>query len=227
MYVPPAWPGMEDRMEEAIKAKLRRALIEKIEKECQVVYTLVETRKLLDKSTDGRAQFGSLKFYCDWAVHTELDRSGAKEFVAQLDRWLSSLLKDPGATPMEHAEIERLLYFETFRSELRSFLGAQDLPTDVCEGETWNRFIALYKQVIMDCPLTYKGSNSTLTHVDKVVFTAAEGGADAVPPVFVAIPFGINIELFRQEVSHGVLHLRENGKLVGIKLTIQEGTGSR
>jgi hypothetical protein len=48
-------------MEESIKEKLRTALAEPIEKECQVVYIMVEIRKLLDRFNEQK--YSLLRFF--------------------------------------------------------------------------------------------------------------------------------------------------------------------
>jgi hypothetical protein len=54
-----------------IITKLQRELARPVVSECQVVYLLVEIRKIIDAEPDPRP-WKALKLYCDWAVHTEL-----------------------------------------------------------------------------------------------------------------------------------------------------------
>lgn len=55
--------------------------------EAEVVYVLVESRKLLDRqSADGENLFPLVRFYADWSVHTSKDRhlGSIKQIAAQL-----------------------------------------------------------------------------------------------------------------------------------------------
>src|SRR5690349_20466399 len=73
------------QMEQAMVRKLRNELQQEITTERQVVYILVELRKLMELANDGAAFF-ALKFFCDWAVHTELDQQGAARIVKRFDK---------------------------------------------------------------------------------------------------------------------------------------------
>lgn len=55
--------------------KIRKEFIKAdgISEECQVVYVLSRIRKVLDK--DGSKKYKHLRFYCNWALHTEIDRT--------------------------------------------------------------------------------------------------------------------------------------------------------
>jgi hypothetical protein len=57
--------------EDTIVGKLRMKLQEKIVSECQIVYILVEIRKLLNLRNQ-RTAFSILNLYCNWAVHVPL-----------------------------------------------------------------------------------------------------------------------------------------------------------
>src|SRR6266567_861644 len=61
--------GAARMSEEAIVKKLRRQLQRKIVSECQVVYVLVEIRKLLALHNQA-GSFSILNLYCNWTVHT-------------------------------------------------------------------------------------------------------------------------------------------------------------
>jgi hypothetical protein len=56
----------------SIVDKLRAELQKGIETEAQVVYVLVEARKLIEHS-ERPESYLPLQFYFDWALHTRLD----------------------------------------------------------------------------------------------------------------------------------------------------------
>jgi len=62
-------------MEDQIIRKLAVELAEPMTTERQVVYLLVEVRKLLDRRPKNLPPYPSLKLYCNWTVHVELSHS--------------------------------------------------------------------------------------------------------------------------------------------------------
>ena len=58
-------------MKPDILTKLAAELREPIGSERQVVYIMVELRKLIELNCDG-AQYTALKFHCDWVAHPRL-----------------------------------------------------------------------------------------------------------------------------------------------------------
>ncbi len=67
------------------KSKLERALARPITSEEQVVYILVELRKLMELNGDSLT-FPSLQFHCDWVAHPVMDRAPAKKIVSLFDK---------------------------------------------------------------------------------------------------------------------------------------------
>lgn len=81
------WPSYHcGEMVKDIKRKLAQAVGMKIGSEEQVVYILVEVRKILDTDPPP-GDYYALKFYCDWAVHTILDQKGAQTIVRRFDAY--------------------------------------------------------------------------------------------------------------------------------------------
>lgn len=140
-------------MEEAIVDKLRAELAAGIASERQVVYSLVEIRKLLER--DGRqSEFTNLLFYCDWATHAVMDRAGAKRFVRMMDAAAAAIIAGGTYT----RQLAGILSFKSFRVELNLLFKMKSLsPLD---GEPWRRFLTFYSQVIGDCPCRFEAGAS-------------------------------------------------------------------
>src|SRR5437867_1739661 len=69
----------------AIEEKLNRQLSSKAPvTEARVVYILVLTRKLLERQGELN-KYPMLRFYCDWALHTNMDRAGAQRILRLFD----------------------------------------------------------------------------------------------------------------------------------------------
>src|SRR5438128_1875039 len=119
-----------------IVEKLRSELVQPISAERQVVYILVETRKLLEHMETEKDEFETLEFYCDWAMHVELSRRAARTLLAKVDSYYTRLFQS-GITPEEHRLLFGILCLEAFRGEFERFLGIHDLPVNICSSEDW------------------------------------------------------------------------------------------
>jgi hypothetical protein len=145
-------------MRDDLVTKLHNHLTQRVNKECQVVYILCQVRKLLDGYCDDKSLL-SLKFYCDWAVHTNLTYDNrTKPFLQIIDNYIH---KDQSGTAIsleEQLEFQALLHLDSFRWQLKSVLESYTLPTDVCRSRyRWLSFVKAYSGVIQDGSLVYKG----------------------------------------------------------------------
>lgn len=61
-------------MKDELINKLNRVLAKPVSTEEQVVYALVETRKLLERCKVRRRDLKPIWFFCDWVAHVELER---------------------------------------------------------------------------------------------------------------------------------------------------------
>ena len=97
----------------SILDKLQKALTRPISSEDQVVYILVEIRKLIDLQNEPSLM--SLKLYCDWAVHTELTyASRTRPILTLVDDDLFNCFhpKGHGTSPEDNEKLQRLLYLD-------------------------------------------------------------------------------------------------------------------
>jgi hypothetical protein len=158
-------------MKPDILTKLAAELADPINSERQVVYVLVELRKLIELNADG-PHYPSLKFHCDWAAHAVLKGPPAQEIVRLFDRH-QEVYDSPSATH-DHpdmsfmARLGPILTMSTFRNELNSYLHAQGLDSSIPnDNDKWAAFLSYYVRVIEDCPL--KCTSQGLQYVDEVV----------------------------------------------------------
>jgi hypothetical protein len=165
-------------MKKDIKDKLTDELKEQIASERQVVYILVELRKLMELSKEKGGGYFALNFYCSWAVHTEMDQNGAANIVKRFDDFQrimdfvdSTAVDGVSDLPPEDItklkELEGTLQLQKFRSQLENYLAKEALPNNLTTTtETWHNFLKYYLRVIEDCPLV---CIAPLEHVQKVV----------------------------------------------------------
>jgi hypothetical protein len=170
--------------EPEIIRKLRAELDQPITSERQVVYTLVQIRKLIDYQQHAEP-FKALKLYCNWVVHTQLDQSAAQQLLDDLNARHSGL--HPGDQAQENfMRFWAELSLDRFRAEFRAFLNSHNLSGDICDGG-WSEFLRHYLSVIQDCPLTYsyarparprkqKKSSPSTKQFDRLVLTKLNVG---------------------------------------------------
>lgn len=150
--------------------KLTRALEKSIETECEVVYVMVEIRKLmyrreairdLDRrnaipEVDRRKlspEFPVLKLFCDWTVHINITwNREAERLMREFDGAIESV-KAGNGIPLRFLQFLSLSHF---RDEFARFLKVNSLPSRLVEdGDEWDYFLDLYSAVVSDCPITY------------------------------------------------------------------------
>jgi hypothetical protein len=151
----------------AIVDKVRHELERGIDTEVQVVYVLVEIRKLIEHS-ERRARYKPLKFYCDWALHPTLDRKSAREFLREIDDAIERRETNEQAAKRMGAKFS----LEAFRVELIHFLIDHRLPVDpIRTAAPWITFLRRYLETISDCPI--QSHQPGFKHVDAVVLKAS------------------------------------------------------
>src|SRR3989344_8041519 len=116
---------------------MRAQIVEKLDKfltehqmkeEVEVVYLLVELRKLLDREREQNHSdsYPLVRFHADWAVHTKKDHitPTMKEIMAKIDASIDTYPKN--------GNIDFLLLPE-FRNELEKLLNEYGMPDRFCK----------------------------------------------------------------------------------------------
>jgi hypothetical protein len=162
-------------MKEDICSKLRRELDEPISSERQVVYILVELRKLIELNGDDE-RFRALNFFCDWAVHAVLDQEGAKRIVRRFNnlqmrdyeaKWCG---KERIVDIEFDTEMDDTIHLCKFRTELATCLQEARLDDSIANDRAkWRAFIIHYAQVIEACPL--RCLEHGMEYTDEVIIT--------------------------------------------------------
>lgn len=151
--------------------KLSEEFAQDITSERQVVYILVEIRKLLEKKDD-LDKYPDLKLCCDWATHPKLDRKSAQRIAMLFDRYEAKYRRD--GVGVNQAEIPELVEFcehSRFRAQFIEACESNDVPTGALRNDDWWRFfLEQFSEVVRDCPLEAKGDSTT--HVTRVTASA-------------------------------------------------------
>ncbi len=122
--------------------------------EPRVVYMLVCIRKLME--LDG-SNLPSLRFHCDWALHSRLDRKEAIKVIKMFDELEHALqIGDKAKTDTARRELHSIVNYSVFRRQLQEFLGKHKLPPDLsADVGRWTSFWDVYLRVISDVPLEF------------------------------------------------------------------------
>jgi hypothetical protein len=166
-------------MQHDIVAKLTEEFSQPIGSERQVVYVLVELRKLLElKGT--LDNYETLKLCCDWAVHPKLDRQSAQRIVKLVDAYEAKNRQERiGVQQADMPELSGFLQHHLFRSEMAAACEVNQIPAaGVLDDDWWRSFLVHYTEVVKDCPIEAKADNTR--YVVRVTAQAVTEGLTAV-----------------------------------------------
>jgi hypothetical protein len=197
-----------ERMEDEIIRKIKAELELGIKTESQVVYLLVEVRKLLDKRPTSFEGFTSLRLYCDWAVHERLSSNRLARDVVKRADTLAAQFEKPDAQLEE--EFKLVFSWNAFREDLSQFLEKIGLLR--FSERQWHIFLARFLNVIEECPLLCKGKDVSV--IDEIVVVRNKRDADGSPPLAIwalcsngepIMTYGGTWEEWEKEVKAAVL----------------------
>jgi len=161
-------------MKDDIRTKLAKEFKERIYTERQVVYILVETRKLMELD-EIKDHFDVLTFCCNWAVHAKLQGPFAQKVIAIFDDY-QDLFAMPFATAGGKSDLSvvsrltELTSHLTFRQQLLDLYATYNIDCEqLVDDAAWADFIELFCGVIQDCPLR---ATAKTKHVSKVLVRA-------------------------------------------------------
>jgi hypothetical protein len=167
------------------KGIMRSAIIDKLTAhmtvvpgtESDVVYALVQIRKLLEQAHE-KDKYPWLNLFCNWVVHTKLDKGKAIDILQILEDGLIRVSFLDLSTFDKDGKAGEVLSFDLFRDELSQFCKANDLPAKWA-SESWRDFLSLYAEIVKDSPLTLKQPDVT-KKVRQAVLTATDSSERCV-----------------------------------------------
>lgn len=137
-------------------------------------HALSRIRKVLEH--DGaKGTSWTLVFFCDWILHTKLDRDAARKVLTTLDERLGRVVPGQPESIDPDGMVMNILSFELFRLTLWKFLGANDLPTVwVADDFVWRKTAILYGELVKDTPLIMSRKDYQFKYLRKAVITSCE-----------------------------------------------------
>jgi hypothetical protein len=150
-------------MRNEIIHKIQHVLDRRITNEMQVVYLLVELRKLMDQKA---YKDPVLRMFCNWVVHTTLEKraDGSTLILSEIDDYMAELHERQRLLPHP-----KHMSFGTFREALircfQSFSLSAKFLTNLAE---WKKFFGLYALIVSECPIVFTASKKHLKYIQKV-----------------------------------------------------------
>ena len=120
--------------------------------ECQIVYLLVEIRKVLDQ--ENNRKYPILRFYCNWSVHTEKDPTDEiRAIMNDIYRDVVAQIQKP-ALASSKMKIVGFMYMEDLQKEIGKFLQEYNLPISLTSNQSnWLALVKLLVKVLSDQPI--------------------------------------------------------------------------
>lgn len=149
-------------MRDELLRKIQQVLGRRITNEMQVVYLLVELRKLMDREAYKDAV---LRMFCNWVVHTSLEKrtDGSTLILSEIDDYMAELHERQKLLPHP-----KHMSLGTFREALiRCFAAFGLTPQFFSNLAEWKKFFNLYASIVSECPIVFTASRRNLKYIKK------------------------------------------------------------
>lgn len=158
-------------MRDELCFKIQKLLDRKIRNEMQVVYLLVELRKLMDREN---YKDPVLRTFSNWVVHTSLENKaeGSTLILKQFDSFMVELYERKRMfQDREHISLG------SFREALTKCFGYFKLSAKfVNQLAEWKTFFKLYCSIVSECPLVFTASKEDLKYIKQAELTGVARG---------------------------------------------------
>jgi hypothetical protein len=145
-----------------------------------VLYALTRIRKILEHD-NAKDAYGTLVFFCDWVLHTKLDRAAAQEILTALDMRLGHFVPGKPESIDPDGMVSEILSFGLLRHHLGDFLERNQLPTVwVADQFVWCKTAMYYGELVKDTPLLMSRRDYQFKYLRGLVITACEPAEDIV-----------------------------------------------
>lgn len=178
---------------------IRLLLASPMRQESEVVYFLVEVRKLIEPLDKKR--FPVLRFFCDWILHQEMSWKGAKGVLSVFDQYVTAIRATNGKG-IEQAtrRLGPLILFERLQEDLVLLLFEYHLDAEVArEVNRFVPFLSLYVDLVARCPLVVRDAKANLVNIDNIHVSKVNAANKALRGPTGQFAFGINWSLRKGE----------------------------
>jgi hypothetical protein len=171
-------------MNDEILDKISRLLASPMtEADVQHLFTLA--RKLVDRAPKGdRKQFALLKFYCDWTMHPNIDRSDAgASILADAHNIIADHLQKTDNSTFA-ADLTAALSLSTVRTQLNNLLTYFGGTSEVDETK-WAAIMPIMLEIIAHCPLKIDPNKSRFASVLQAIRSRPLKGKSVVEQLMI------------------------------------------
>lgn len=150
-------------MTDELLRKIQEVLKRRITNEKQVVYLMVELRKLMDRE---KYKDPVLRTFSNWVVHTDLTypQEGSAFILKEFDHQMIELFDHKrNSQQLAHVSLTE------FRLSLHRCFKHFGLTNQFIEdSKNWKKFVQLYSSIVAECPITFKASKDNLKYIKQV-----------------------------------------------------------
>lgn len=139
-------------MKTEVECKLASELADlPINSEARVVYILVQIRKLLDHNGNSHP----IRFYCNWALHTELVKKPAQDWLLKLSN-------------MTDSQVIQVVSLKDLKKLSKDYLTNNNLNTDLTDvDDNWSSFHKHLVNILIDTPIASHHSSISYLALEK------------------------------------------------------------
>lgn len=122
--------------------------------ECQIVYLMVEIRKIIDHEKSSE-MYPLLKFYADWTLHTKKDyiTPEIQQMMEVMYKTAEAEIKNPALTK-GGSPIMKFAYMDSLGKEMKVFLENHGMDSSLArKKERWIAFVNLLVKVLENQPI--------------------------------------------------------------------------
>jgi hypothetical protein len=142
-------------LKELIYNNLKNEITKDIENKLQVVYILVQIRKLLELENKKRT-FPILNLFCNWVLHPKLCEDSTKRvFENQVEPCIDKNW-DYETIKIKLKAMSSFFDLSELKKEISKFLSVYDSTNNSIK--TWKSFMKYLLEVLEECPVEYNGS---------------------------------------------------------------------
>lgn len=140
--------------------------------ESQVSHLFVLARKLIERvPKQNRSNFALLKFYCDWTMHSEIDRSKAgAQIIERIHNIIYNHIKKKDNANLL-PELGSTLSMNTAREQLNQLvnqfrtLNVYDENQNLFSETRWRELIPLWAEIVTHIPLRINRERKNLLNI--------------------------------------------------------------
>lgn len=139
--------------------------------ECKAIYLMVQIRKILDFK-DSKHSYDTLRFYCNWVLHIELDNKKTTELLSNI---LDSVVDN---TKSGHDNARNIItsysnFFKlnTLKKECNLFITEYSLPWNL-SNNIWWKFARLLLEIVEGCRVHFK--STVVSELEPIKFSSEE-----------------------------------------------------